>query len=325
MATLTVFASTYNRAANLDAVVEAVAQQSRQPDEFLITDDGSTDGSWEVLTAWAAKYPLLTLIRNQPNRGAIYSYRQLLERATGDFFLSTASDDLILPGTLEAGMRVAEAYPQAAMVCGRSVWWNEATDDQFTTGLAMPDQECFISPEECVALAKRGCLDIGTHATLFHRQRLWDCGSFRPEHDWHMDWFATYVLAFRHGIAWTPHPMAVMRLHSGSYSHISKHPPAERKKVYAAMAETLLEPEMADVRPGFNRSGVMSYYQWLMFSVLLGRPRYWRLISPAFLLSLLRAALRSSKTIRELVRRFRPVPPRIAHTEIDLSAMQARK
>jgi glycosyltransferase involved in cell wall biosynthesis len=50
-----------DEASSIDALLESVARQSRLPDEVVIVDGGSTDGTWDRLQGWTARLPLRCL------------------------------------------------------------------------------------------------------------------------------------------------------------------------------------------------------------------------------------------------------------------------
>jgi glycosyltransferase involved in cell wall biosynthesis len=50
-----------NEASSIDALMDSIAQQSRQPDEVVIADGGSSDGTIERLHQWCTRLPLRVL------------------------------------------------------------------------------------------------------------------------------------------------------------------------------------------------------------------------------------------------------------------------
>lgn len=70
--------------------------------EFVLVDDGSTDGSWQRMQAWAATEPRATLVRLAGNRGAHHAGRAGLEFAQGDAMI-------FIPGDLQERVDIVEA------------------------------------------------------------------------------------------------------------------------------------------------------------------------------------------------------------------------
>jgi len=59
--TLSVIMSNYNHSRFLPEALDAIVNQSRQPDEFIIIDDASTDNSVEIIQSYASRYPFIKL------------------------------------------------------------------------------------------------------------------------------------------------------------------------------------------------------------------------------------------------------------------------
>lgn len=55
-------ATVLNEAQTVGALLEAIETQSRRPDETIIVDGGSTDGTWAALRTWAERLPGLRLL-----------------------------------------------------------------------------------------------------------------------------------------------------------------------------------------------------------------------------------------------------------------------
>ena len=56
----------FNEAAHIEAVVRAMAAQTRPPDEWIVVDDGSMDDTLEILTRASAALPLMSVVRAPP-------------------------------------------------------------------------------------------------------------------------------------------------------------------------------------------------------------------------------------------------------------------
>ena len=91
----------YNHARFIEAAIESVLVQGVSVGEVIVVDDGSTDGSGEVVHRLASAEPRLTMWR-QPNRGAHSALNAGLLRATGAFIAILNSDDAFAPGRLDA-------------------------------------------------------------------------------------------------------------------------------------------------------------------------------------------------------------------------------
>jgi glycosyltransferase involved in cell wall biosynthesis len=90
-ATVSVVMATYNHARFVAQTIESVLSQRGVDVEFLIGDDGSTDGTREVVTAF--NDPRIAFFPNAVNRGAALAINELIARARGEFVAIINSDD----------------------------------------------------------------------------------------------------------------------------------------------------------------------------------------------------------------------------------------
>jgi glycosyltransferase involved in cell wall biosynthesis len=107
---------TYNRAAMARTAVKTVLWQSDGDWECLIVDDGSTDGTLDVLHPFVAADPRVILIRSDKNEGMNASRNKAIARATGRYVTFLDSDDLWLPERLAGFRKRLARSPDAGFI-----------------------------------------------------------------------------------------------------------------------------------------------------------------------------------------------------------------
>ena len=98
--TVSVIMPVYNTAEYLDEAVTSVIAQTYRDWELVAVDDGSTDGSGEMLEQWAAKDPRIRVL-HRPNGGLSAARNTGLKNITGDLIQFLDSDDWLAPTALE--------------------------------------------------------------------------------------------------------------------------------------------------------------------------------------------------------------------------------
>ena len=89
---VTVAIPCYNGALHIGAAIESVLEQTSPPDEVLVVDDGSTDGSLEVIR----RYPV-RLIQHDGNRGLAVARNSAIQEAEGDIIVFIDADAMADP------------------------------------------------------------------------------------------------------------------------------------------------------------------------------------------------------------------------------------
>lgn len=100
----------YNAEAFVAQTIDSILAQTFTDFEFLIINDGSTDGSLKVLQDYAAKDSRIRLI-SRPNTGYIVALNEGLELARGKYVARIDSDDLADPRRFELQVARMEADP----------------------------------------------------------------------------------------------------------------------------------------------------------------------------------------------------------------------
>ncbi len=99
---ISVIATVLNEGPSIERLLESLAGQSRPPDEVVVVDGGSTDGTAAALRAWAAagRLPVKTVVR--PGANISQGRNAAVAAATGDVIASTDAGVRLEPGWLEA-------------------------------------------------------------------------------------------------------------------------------------------------------------------------------------------------------------------------------
>lgn len=99
--TFTVFTATYNRRHTLNRVFESLKAQTFRDFEWLVVDDGSTDDTSAMMSAWQDEVNFPIRYVRQWHSGKHIAFNRGVREAKGVFFLSLDSDDACVANALE--------------------------------------------------------------------------------------------------------------------------------------------------------------------------------------------------------------------------------
>tara|TARA_R110000850_G_scaffold102658_1_gene212013 strand:- start:5331 stop:6224 length:894 start_codon:yes stop_codon:yes gene_type:complete len=109
----------FNRADYIRETVESVLLQDYPQVELIVVDDGSSDGTYEILLEYQREGKLKLLTHpGRANRGQSAALNLGLEHVSGEFIAILDSDDVFLPGKLHAQVDYLKAHPEVGLVYG---------------------------------------------------------------------------------------------------------------------------------------------------------------------------------------------------------------
>lgn len=113
--TVSVIVPAYNSAATIRQTLDSVLGQTRQPDEVLVVDDGSTDETGDIVASMGRPVRYL----RQENGGASSARNLGILHSTGDCLLFLDADDALMPTAIQklAGA-LEQDEPYGAAYCG---------------------------------------------------------------------------------------------------------------------------------------------------------------------------------------------------------------
>jgi glycosyltransferase involved in cell wall biosynthesis len=114
---LTVLAVCYNHAQYLNECLDSIHAQTCQDFELIITDDGSTDGSADLIREWIAQHGRdCRFIAHARNVGLCRTLNEALAAVRGKYLARISTDDVWLPRKLERQLAVMESLPERVAV-----------------------------------------------------------------------------------------------------------------------------------------------------------------------------------------------------------------
>ncbi len=118
MQLVSIIIPTYNRIEPLKRALDSVFKQTVSDYEVIVVDDGSNDGTAEMLQTL---YPNVNYIFQQ-NKGVSSARNKGLEKAAGDWIAFLDSDDEWLPEKLQRQLNLLQAHPEHKVCHTEEVW-----------------------------------------------------------------------------------------------------------------------------------------------------------------------------------------------------------
>jgi glycosyltransferase involved in cell wall biosynthesis len=221
---LSVALCTYNGERFLREQLDSLAAQTRPPDELVIGDDRSTDGTTKVVESFAAAAPFpVRLHVNDLNVGTARNFDRAIALCSGDVIALCDQDDVWLPEKLRRFEEVFETDAGAGLVFGDALLVGE---DLSPTGRRL--WEWTFTPAERRATRRRGAFrtllrrNFVTGATMAFRARFKPLVLPVPTdlNMIHDGWIALVVAAVSR-VAALPEPLVKYRQHGAQQLGVS--------------------------------------------------------------------------------------------------------
>ncbi len=123
---VSVVVPSFNHAPFIQTTLRSIYNQTRAPAQLLVIDDGSSDGSPEIIERILqdSHFPSEFIARS--NRGLCATLNEGLARTSCDYFAYLSSDDVWLPDFLAARVSLLDATPRAVLGYGHCYLFDEA-------------------------------------------------------------------------------------------------------------------------------------------------------------------------------------------------------
>jgi dolichyl-phosphate beta-glucosyltransferase len=120
--TYSIILPAYNESARIAATLDAILTHATKRNwnvEVIVVNDGSSDGTADIVCGYARKHAVLRLLENPGNRGKGYSVRNGMLHAKGDILLFSDAD---LSSPIEEADKLFAAIAKGADIAIGSRW-----------------------------------------------------------------------------------------------------------------------------------------------------------------------------------------------------------
>ncbi|MFK4809719.1 glycosyltransferase [Devosia sp. ZW T5_3] len=206
----------------LQAAIDSVLAQTETDWELLLIDDGSTDASPEIAAIAAASDARVRTVSRPANarHGAAAARNAGLALAKGEFVAFLDADDLYEPQKLETELALLDAYLEAAMVYGPTLWWR---DGERPWRWVEPMQRQANRLHRPPALVSKVILSLDWHvpctcSVLIRRAAIAEIGGFEEQFTLYEDQTLWTKLFLRYPVFIHDHCLSRYRQHEHSVS-----------------------------------------------------------------------------------------------------------
>lgn len=225
---ISIVMSVYNSKQYLKAAVESVLHQTYRNFEFIIIDDGSTDGSADLVASFDD--PRIRLIYQQ-NHGLVAALNKGVRLARGRYIARQDADDISLPSRLEKELHWISQGPRRGLVSSFFTYIDESTAEPSIT-LTFPTKHLdlvrmlyYTNP-------------FAHSAALIKKQAIVEAGGYSEDYGPNEDYDLWRKIAQHWEVGIIPEVLLWYRINPKSISHTKKE---TQHKFAHAIAEELWE------------------------------------------------------------------------------------
>jgi glycosyltransferase involved in cell wall biosynthesis len=267
----------YNAAPWVGETISSILAQTHPPTEVIAVNDGSTDGTRDVLARFGTQIRVIDRVNG--GLGAARNTGAVAARAEWLAFLD--ADDLYVPDALSTYHGLHEAFPEARVLFADFVEFEEdgrilpsgshyLRDIGEIAGQTRGDSFLLDPPAE-VLIARNGAFTPS--CLVLRRDRFIELGKFDEcrEHQGAEDLDLYFRLVPTEGVAFARRPVVRKRKHAANMSDNSDRMRAAGERALRR-AEQLYREKHIELVPIVNRKYVGLLAGWARFDVESGRP-----------------------------------------------------
>ncbi len=207
-----VLLSTFNGENYLREQLDSILQQDGVHVHLIVRDDGSTDGSCDILKEYAGKYPNI-IWETKENVGFVKSFSVLVEKALSypipvDYYAFSDQDDIWMPNKLKTACRHLELLNQdiPLLFSSNSLFID---DNKNVLGSFHKETPHYTKQNVMIYPTEQGC------SMVFNQKAIKLYNDNPPKNAWHDRWMCL-ICNFMGEMSYCQTPLFYYRIHGGN-------------------------------------------------------------------------------------------------------------
>lgn len=236
---VSVVMSVYDQVEFVGEAIESILNQSFEDFELIVVNDGSTDGSTEVIGRCASADARLRVFEQQ-NRGLVYSLNAGCAMARGKYIARLDADDVAISSRFEQQVEFLERHPEVGVLGG----------GMYLLGREGSIRGKMLFPQDHQSimdwLSRAQCI---VHPTVMMRTEVFrSVGGYRRALSKAEDYDLWFRIAEHSQLANLPHPIIYYRVHPGqaTFAKMEEEVAAEMAVRLAARRRACGDPDPLD-------------------------------------------------------------------------------
>jgi len=207
---VSILVAAWNAAEYISETILSVQSQSYAAWELVIVDDGSTDGTADILKKYA-RLDCRIKIYSKSNQGAHIARNFAFERSVGEYIVILDADDRILPDKLKVQVDLLDSNSEYGVVYGDTWHCDKFMNRQILESKKYPEQHVQGEIFEKLIVGNR----FAIHAGMVRRAVLNDIGLHNANSMLIADWDFWVRVAEKYKFLYDSEPVAEYRIHPG--------------------------------------------------------------------------------------------------------------
>lgn len=260
---VSVIVPVYNLEKYIGECIESLITQKTDFEfEIIALDDSSDDKSYELMKALESEYPqLLSVHRNDVNRGLATTMRRLIGLTTGEYIAYLDGDDLALPGKLQQQANYLDKNPSCAIVYHDSEVFDSQSGKRLSSYTSDYYNFKYIPQQATVEhVIKYGCFMQASTVMVRRYESITDSvdghNKILHDHPWHL----MNLINTKGTIDLIDQTLGRYRIHPDSFGAQTLRSAERREQVLADQLHVCHLAEKAGIDLEIVRQGESHYY-----------------------------------------------------------------